>query len=218
MTHVFGTFVGAHHVEAALLQLLWKWLPTYQHEVCREAGVDPLNLQPVRSWRVTSEIARMPEDQVPCIMLVNRGVTNPPIKHGDGLYLAMWEVDLGVQVVAKGSRTNATPRALTLARMYLLAIRLAMIQQRDDDGIMGMTDWRGETPQTVLDSEDDRTTCVSATRFHITTDGAAQWGEGPIEPLYPPEPDDLPPTARPEWPVAQTYALDIDNTQTPEEG
>lgn len=215
-TLMFGPFVGAHHVEAAALQLLWKWMPTYQHEVSREAGMDPTHLQAIRSWRVTSEIARMPEDQVPGVMLVNRGVTEPPVKHGDSIYLAVWEMDFGVQVVAKGSKTNAAPRALTLARMHLLALRLALIQQRDDDGIIGMTDWRGETPQSVLDSEDDRTTCISATRFHLTTDGAAQWGEGPIEPHWPPEPEVDPPPDRPEWPVALTHVLDIEQTNQEE--
>lgn len=218
-TLMFGPFVGAHHVEAAVLQMLWKWLPTYQHEISREAKLDPTHLQPIRAWRVTSEIARMPEDQLPTVMMVNRGVTEPPIKHGDSIYLAKWEMDIGVQVAAIGAKTKASPRALTLARMHLLAIRLALVQQRDDDGIMGMTDWRGESPQTVLDSEDDRTTCVAATRFHITTDGAAQWGEGPIEPNWPPEPEEQPPPERPEWPVALTHELDIDiDQQLQEEG
>lgn len=218
MTYVFGPFVGAHHLEAAVLDVLWTWLPTYQHEVSREAGLDPKHLQTIRSWSVVSELSRMPEAQVPALMLVNNGILDPPFKHGDSEYMATWEVDIGVQVVAKGARQKAAPRALTLARMDILAIRLALIQQRDASGIMQMTDWMAERPSSVLEAEDDRTTCLASTRFHITTEGAAQWGEGPTEPLYPPEPEDLPPSQRPEWPVAETFFLDIDNTQTPEEG
>jgi hypothetical protein len=215
--HVFGQFVGAHHVEAAVLNVLWKWMPTYQHEVSREAGMDPKYLQAIRSWSVVSELGRMVEAQVPAVLLVNNGVIDPPVKHADSIYLAHWEVDLGVQVVAKGAKTKATPRALTLARMQVLAMRLAIIQQRDDDGIMGMTDWRGEQPNRILEAEDDRTTCLSSTRFHITTDGTAQWGEGPLEPHWPPEPEEQPPPERPVWPVAIEHYLDIDidQTQTP---
>jgi hypothetical protein len=218
MTHIFGPFVGAHHLEAAVLNVLWTWLPTYQHEIAREAGLVPSYLPPVRSYRVVSELSRMPEDQVPSVLLANNGVLEPPFKHGDSVYVATWEVDIGVQVVAKGARLQATPRALTLARMYLTAIRLAVIQQRDTGGVIHMTDWWGERPSSVLEAEDDRTTCLASTRFHITTEGAAQWGEGPTDPLYPPEDPDNPPVDRPEWPIADSYVLDIANTQTPEEG
>jgi hypothetical protein len=165
--------------------------------------MEPLYLPPVRSWRVSSEMGRMPEDQLPGVMIVNQGVLDPPIKHGDGSVKAIWQVDIGCQVVAKGQKVNAAPRALTLARMYITAIRLAMLQQREPP--MGMVDWRGEVPNQVLDSQDDRTTCLATARFAIETPDAVTWGEGPLAP----EDIDLPPEQRPEWPVVTAYDLEV---------
>lgn len=210
-THVYGEYVGAHHLEAAILSMLWKWMPSYGYEVSREAELDPKYLLPIRSWRVASDMERFPEDQLPCVILVNSGVVNPPRKHNNGdssVFLAHWEIALGVHVTAKGAKIRAIPRALTLARMYSLAIRLVMVQQRDEDGVMGMTDPISEQPSQTLAIEDDRTTCLAVTNFSVVTDNWAEWGAGPIEPMYPPETD--PPSARPEWPIAESYELDVD--------
>lgn len=213
MSHVYGEFVGAHHLEAAIFSMLWKWLPSYQYEVSREAGMDPKHLLPIRSWRVATSMERYPEDQLPCVMLVNNGVTEPPRKHNDedgaSVFLAHWAVDLGIQVAAKGQKIRSVPRALTLARMYSLAIRLCMIQKRDDDEIMGMTDPLTERPNAVLAVEDDRTTCVAVTSFSVQTDKWSEWGNGPIEPLYPPE-GETPPAERPVWPVVESWEVDVD--------
>jgi hypothetical protein len=212
-THVYGEFVGAHHVEAAIFSMLWRWLPSYQHEISREAGMDPKHLLPVRSWRVATNMERYPEDQLPCVILVNNGVPEPPRKHNDengaSVFLAHWSIDLGIQVAAKGQKIRAVPRALTLARMYSLAIRLCMIQKRDDDGVMGMTDPLTERPNAVMAIEDDRTTCVAVTSFSVTTDNWSEWGNGPIDPLYPPE-DDMPPEERPVWPVVESWEVEVD--------
>ena len=212
-THVFGEFVGAHHLEAAILNLLWKWMPTYQHEVSREAGMEPAYLLPIRSWRVATDMERFPEDQLPCVILVNNGIPAPPRKHNDedgsSVFLAQWAVDLGVHVASKGTKVRAAPRALTISRMQSLAIRLAMIQQRDDDGVLGMIDPVTERPNAVLNIEDDRTTCLAVTSFLVQTDHWGEWGAGPTEPMYPPE-GEQPPTERPVWPVVETWDLDVD--------
>lgn len=210
--HVYGNFVGAHHLEAAILDTLWKWMPSYQYEVSREAGMEPKYLLPVRSWRVASDMERFPEDQLPCVILVNTGMPIPPVKHntedGGAVYLAHWVVNLGVHVAAKGQKKNAVPRALTLARMYSLAIRLALIQQSDEDGVMGMRDPILEQPNQTLAVEDDRTTCLAVTSFRIETDNWAEWGAGPIEPMYPPE--EVPPDTRPVWPEATSWDLEVE--------
>jgi hypothetical protein len=222
-THVFGEFVGAHHVEAAILAMLWKWLPTYQHEISREAGMEPAHLLPIRSWRVASDMERFPEDQLPCVILVNNGLPEPPRKYNDSdgssVFLAHWAIDLGVHVAAKGAKVRAAPRALTLARMYALAVRLAMIQKRDDDGVMGMTDPVTERPNAVLTVEDDRTTCLATTTFLVETDHWGEWGAGPIDPIYPPE-DETPPVERPVWPIVEDHFLEVDKVpiNTSEEG
>lgn len=205
--HVYGEFVGAHHLEAAILDTLWYWLPSYCYEVSREAGLGAEFLQPIRGWRVASDMERFPEDQLPCVVLVNNGVTIQPRKHAieeADVFLAHWEVMLGVQVAAKGSKAKAVPRALTLARMYSLALRLVMIQKRDEDGVMGMTDPMSERPNQTLSIDDDRTTCLAVTTFSIVTDKWAEWGNGPMEPEQPP-----PEPNRPEWPYVEEWDLEV---------
>ena len=61
----------------------------------------------------------------------------------------------------------------------------------------------------ILEADDDRTTCLASTRFLISTDGAAQWGEVAVTPLYEPEDLEDPPSERPEWPVADSYFVDV---------
>jgi hypothetical protein len=211
MTLAFGEFVGAHHIEASVFALLDKWMNTYLHEVGREAGMDPKDLQPIRSYRVSSVIGRMPEDQLPGVMIVNNGVLDTPVQHGDGDISAGWQIDIACQVAAKGKKTNAAPRALTLARMYITAIRLACMQQRE--GVMGKVNWRGEIPNQVLAAEDDRTTCLATTRLTFMTNTALNWQEGPLVP----EDDDTPPAARPEWPVVETYDVDVVKVPEPDD-
>jgi hypothetical protein len=206
---VYGEFVGAHHLEAAILSTLWKWLPSYQYEVSREAGLEPQHLQPIRSWRVATDMERYPEDQLPGVILVNQGVPEPPRKYnsddGASMFMAYWVVQIGIHAVAKGQKVNAAPRALTLARMYSLAIRLVMIQQRDDDGVMGMVDPLTEAPSSTLSVEDDRTTCLCVGSFSVQSTDWAEWGEGPLEPEVDPVDEN-----RPEWPVVVGWDLDVD--------
>jgi hypothetical protein len=185
--------------------------------------MDPKYLLPVRSWRVASSMERYPEDQLPCCILVNNGIPEVPRKHndldGNSVFLAHWAIDLGVHVAAKGAKVRAAPRALTLARMYALAIRLCMIQKKDDDDVMGMTDPITERPNAELAVEDDRTTCLATTTFMVETDHWAEWGQGPIEPYMPPE-GELPPGERPVWPTVQSWDIDVVKVplQTNEEG
>ena len=185
--------------------------------------MEPAHLLPIRSWRVASDMERFPEDQLPCVILVNNGLPEPPRKYNDSdgssVFLAHWAIDLGVHVAAKGAKVRAAPRALTLARMYALAVRLAMIQKRDDDGVMGMTDPVTERPNAVLTVEDDRTTCLATTTFLVETDHWGEWGAGPIDPIYPPE-DETPPVERPVWPIVEDHFLEVDKVpiNTSEEG
>jgi hypothetical protein len=206
---IFGVSVGGHDVDAALVAVYDKWLETYLHYVARNSGESFERLRMVRSIRVSTEMEAMPEDQRPVLIIVNNGLEDIPARGAMSgslakAYIAMWEYQVGVQVVAKGQKQSAVPRAVRLAWLYMQAVRLNTIQQAADELIpnnpITWVDWKMEEPS-GLDSTADRTSCLVTATFNITTPNAATWGTGPIEPGWPPEEDDQPLPDDPTWPV-----------------
>lgn len=204
---VFGTLIGGHHVDAALVAVYDKWLQTYLWSVARNSGERFERLGMVKSIRVSTEMEAMPEDQRPVLIIVNNGLEDIPVRSSNSrslvkAYNPIWEYQVGVQVVAKGKKVESVPRAIRLAWLYILAVRGATIQQGADDKIANnpitWVDWKMEEPG-GLDSSADRTACLTTATFNITTPNAATWGAGPIEPGWPPEVDPLP--EDPTWPI-----------------
>jgi hypothetical protein len=190
--YVYGDVVGAHHVDDLLIEVVDMWFPGYIREVYRRSGENPDKANMFRSHRVSHELEKMPEDQSPGLILVNLGLTDAPLKQGTNrpgkTYYATWRYQVGILTSARGKKDKAIPRAQRLAKMYCLAVRLILIQKRDDPrinpswpGIMGMTDWVDEGYD-GLESEDDRTICLSHTDFDINIPNAATWANGPIIP------------------------------------
>jgi hypothetical protein len=211
---VFGRLVGAHHVEDATIALFRYWLPTYLHEAERQSGQTPGALAKPRSYRVSADVEKMPEDQTPAVVLRSSGVADEPLKTGSGVYQAQFNVEAAVVVSARGGmEEGAEPRALRNARIYVLAMRACLVQQPDPDGYLFRRDWTDESYD-VLPSIDDRTICVAKTTFRIEVPDVTDANQGPIEPLIPPdEPDVTPPVPSPEWPVAET--VDVDESKIP---
>ena len=198
---VFGNLVGAHHVDDAIIQLLKTWCPAYLHEVARQSGEPFERLEPFRSYRISTEMEKMPEDQTPGVIIVNQGLAETPDRAGASKmtqspyrsgypFAARWTYQIGVICSAKGKKQEAGPRALRRARMYILAVRGAMIQQRDDKEVIGMVDWLNEEYD-GLDSASDRTICLAHDTFNIECYDVVSWGTGPTTPaeVEPPPPD-----------------------------
>ena len=210
----FGRLVGAHHVEDAAIAVLRYWLPTYIHEVERQSGQTPGTLAKPRSYRVSADVEKMPEDQTPAIILRSPGVADAPFTNGSGRYQAQFTLEAAVVVSARGNTDeSAEPRALRLARMHVLALRACLIQQADPDGYLFRRDWRDES-YGLLPSIDDRTICVGTTTFQIEVPDVTDANHGPTEPLIPPdETDVMPPVPSPEWPIAET--VDVEEIKVP---
>jgi hypothetical protein len=213
----FGEMVGAHHVDAALIDIIDYWGPTYLYETARRSGEEANELRYFRSKRVSHELEKMPEDQTPALILVNLGIQDEPSKIGTArpgkTYYATWRYQFGVLLSARGKKVNAVPRAQELAKMYCLAIRTLIIQKRDDPdvnptwkGILGMTDWIDEG-YGGLDSEDDRTICLAHTDFNVNVPSAATWATGPLEVEEMPEPDS------PIWPEVVSVDVDVQKVE-----
>jgi hypothetical protein len=219
---VFGQLLGQHSVDEAVIGMMKKWLNTYLHEVARQAGESFNRLTPIRSVRVATDMENMPEDQHPALILFSPGLLDPPTKSAvDGrtgkAYTGKWEYQIGIQVVAKGSKQTAVPRAIRLASLYATAIRGVMIQQRDTPpdgkGILGMIDWIDERPD-GLESDSDRTTCLYVSTYNVEVNDVTTWGTGPIEPGWPPDESEDPDSDT--WP--QVQLTDVEIIKEPIEG
>jgi hypothetical protein len=206
---LFGRLVGAHHVEDAALAVLRYWLPTYLHEVERQSGQTPGSLALPRSYRISGDTEKMPEDQTPAVVIRSPGVADNPQMNGAGIYEAQFTIEAAAVVSARGGMEEAgEPRALRLARLYALALRACLVQQSDDDGYLFRRDWVDEAYD-ILPSIDDRTICVAKTTFQIEVPNVTDGNSGPVEPLVAPdEPDGIPPVSSPEWPVAETAEVE----------
>jgi phage gp37-like protein len=151
----FGPLVAASDMEDAVLAQLQAWLPDYLAEVERTHGLQVGSLPQPRSWVLSSEVERFPEEQLPAVMLASPGLTDPPLADGTGIYTARWQLVVAVQVNVRGNRL-----ALRVARLYALALRGALLQQQRLGLPLRRIDWMDERYR-LLDSIDDRTTCVA---------------------------------------------------------
>jgi hypothetical protein len=207
---VFGRLVAACDVEEATLGQLQKWLADYLAEVERYHGYAVGSLPYPRSWVISSEVERMPEDQLPAVILASPGLftgAGVPQADGRGVYTARWQLVASTQVSARGNGL-----ALRLARLYALAVRGALLQQQRLEGLeVRRIDWLDERYR-LLGSIDDRTTCISEVEVSAEVGDVLSRGHGPLAPLL--GPGNLGPDS-PTWPTAQTAEVAV--TKTPEE-
>lgn len=201
---VFGRIVTAYDVEAAIVQTGQRWLNDYLAEIERHHGyADVLAIPRPRSWIVSAETEKMPEDQLPSIMVASPGLgaDDEPHADGQGYYRAAWRIDVSAMIDARGNRN-----ALRVARFYAGALRALYVQQQWDDIANPLdivrVDWMDER-YSLLDSIDDRTVCVGTVELRVEVANVVQRGNGPRTPSTDPPP------VSPEWPAATTYALTV---------
>lgn len=207
---VFGTLVAASDVEESVLAQLQTWQRDYLAEVERYHGLTVGTLPLPRSWVISSATERFPEDQLPAVVLASPGLADPPLADGSGIYTARWQLTIATQVAARGNRL-----ALRLARLYALAWRALLLQQQDLPLVVARRlDWMDERYR-LLDTIDDRSTCVSEVELGVEIFDVTQRHAGPLEPLL--GPDAAPGPGSPAWPVAVSADVELINVPIEEE-
>ena len=204
---IYGRMVSASDVEDAVLAQLQTWLADYLMEVERYHQLEVGSLPMPRSWVVSSEVEKFPEDQLPALILASPGLTEPPLADGRGIYTARWQMTASVMVSVRGNRL-----ALRIARLYALAVRGALLQQQSLPELPARRiDWMDERYR-LLDSIDDRTVCISEVEVGVEVSDVLTRQAGPLAPGMGPG---LPGPQSPTWPVAET--ADVLVTKTEEE-
>jgi len=136
---IFGRIVSGGDVEQWCLALIQKWFSTYLAEAERQGGLSGHALQRPRRYMVSPTIDKMPEDQLPAIILVSIGLAERPLKRGDGTYSGRWDMGLACVCTAR-----TQDEAHAIAHLYMTAMRVLFIQRPALDGWASGTDWMGE--------------------------------------------------------------------------
>lgn len=201
MTSIFGQIVDADQVEAAVLETLRKWLPTYLAEIERQRGITPPGSLPrPRSWTVASSLDKWPDHPLPAVFAVSPGLAEEPLRTSRGGYRAPWGV--GVAAVVSAKDRAASRR---LAAMYGAAIRTCLLQHRSLAGFATGLDWIDED----LDNappEQARTLAIAQELFVVTVDRVLDPAAGPAQP----DPEADPTEPYDDWPTVQTTDLDVE--------
>jgi hypothetical protein len=178
----FGPLVTAFDVEQALAWTIRRWMPDYLLKVERDHGLPAGRLPTFRSEVATAwRVGRLPEDQLPALMIVSPGLHERPKVFGDGTFTARWRVDITSICSARGNRV--APR---LARWYAAGVRLLLQQNQGLESQLTVTriDWNDERYD-VLDVRDERTLAGGLVQVLVDVADVARREFGPA-PAFPP--------------------------------
>jgi hypothetical protein len=199
----YGPIIGGYNIDKALIATFKKWYRSYLNETARQNDESFARLASPRSYRSGAELKWFPEDQRPCVIVVNNGYSEPPHRSGQGSdgvgqrVQLCWEYLIGVQIVAQGGRNQLSGlvRAHELAMMYIAAARV-MLQNIPIEGMDNLAiDLKDEVPGDI-EPDGERTMGIGTLAMNVTVPQAHIWGTAPLQP----EPEIDPPADIPVWP------------------
>ena len=186
----YGAILSGFEVEHAVATVVRVWCRDYLAEIERQRGLEVGRLPVFRSLVESSSLSRMPEDQLPALLIASSGIEarDRVEVNSEGWYTARFRVDCGAVASARGNR-----QAVKLARYYTAALRSMVVQQLADprwSGLEGVRRvvWTGEDYRQLGDIS-ERTQGGGIARFAIEVEQVTNWVMGPDEPTEPPEPD-----------------------------
>lgn len=193
-TNRYGRIVSGHMVEMAVKAALEYWIDDYLGEMERLEGYKPGAIERPRGVVTASEFAKMPEDQVPCILVISSDAANTK-KHQQGKYEATWAV--GVAPIVSDVDEIETRQ---LAQTYAAACRAALVQHGGLRSLLHPTgfgchlQWVGEG---YTDKAFNTTRTLETARaiFAVTVEDVVTQEAGPREPTGKPSEDPGP------WPA-----------------
>lgn len=192
---IFDVQVSATDVERAVEATIRRWLTTYLAEIERHTGRDPRALPVFRAYVQSVDTDRMSEDQLPACVVVCPGLIDRPQRRGDGFQDAGWAVGLAAVVSAKDRDST-----IALAKDYIAALRMLVLQQRSMGGFAEEMEWIDERYD-ELDTADSRTLVAGIIQFSLHVPKVVNVAAGPVVP-----PDDpyAPPVA---WTTVQAPSV-----------
>lgn len=200
---IFGTVFSGVDMEDAVTNHLKAWNLTYLAQAERERGLEPRTLPPIKSFvNVPREPDSWPEDQLPALLIVSTGTTDPFV-HGDGWLGTTWNIGLAAIVSAATER-----RTHELAHWYFMAAVLPMLRNSGLKG-NGEVDYADNVECSawtyeVIPVERRRTLAAVYGVLQVTVEQVLNLREGPVRPLDDPYGDS------PEWPDVDRVVIDVE--------
>jgi hypothetical protein len=195
---LYGRMIAAVDVEQALKRRIDDRLGDYLGEVERQHGIVPGTIARPRAY-VDDE--RFPEDQLPAIVVKSPGTADLPLADGQGRYTARFELELEAHVAAGTG-------AMTLAKLYALALRELAVQQ--PSALFMGVDWISERYRRG-ELVGGRTYCVGVVALEVQVPDVTNRHEGPPdEPGWPDPPPDSPDS--PAWPTSTSADVELEKT------
>lgn len=135
---MFGPLWSATSAERAIISHLQGSLSTYLAEVeDNEPGWEKGDIFRPRSWQADIDVGRLPETQVPAIVVVVGDET--PEKDGQFLHLF---ISLAIGVIVRGT---SRAQARDVARLYTAAIKGALLHNPDVGDTFAHLSYNGTT-------------------------------------------------------------------------
>jgi hypothetical protein len=195
--NVYGRIVTDRMVETAVVATLNVWMSDCLGEIERVEGYAPGAIERPRDIMRSSTFDKMPEVQIPCLIVMNVGPQAHPLRKSDGRY----DVKYTVGIAALVSDVD-TDSSRDLAMAYTAAIRLAVGQHKMlrsplyPDGFANSSLWAGGDTYADLPFDAQRSMCSGHVIFTIGVDDVWTEQAGPRIPSPSPAVDPGP------WPAA----------------
>lgn len=207
----FGPLLVETDVDAAVIDRLYLWMPTYLAQVERERGMANRTLhRPVRaSYATVLDDDGFPTKRLPAILVTTASTADAPELGGDDTYSTVYEV--AVTAVVRGRTSH---EARVLASLYAGSIRRLLLQQQDNADTML---WTGSSVASVADTTaENRHLAGGINTFSFYADRVVQAFAGPTvdSPVYEqPDPAGDPDSAYD--PLVDVDVINVDVTAIP---
>lgn len=207
----FGRAISDDLVEDAVLDVLKRGLPTYLGEIENQRGLTRGFYQRPKTYEVKSEVEKLPEEQVPMILVVSTGLTGRPVKDGRGLYRVPWYIGVA-GIVSADNKTNTR----RMAYRYAAAIRTLLVNfqtlNNALDGSVRGVEWV-DGRNNEIPPDGDRTLWLSRQVFEVEVGNVLDQSSGPL--TLPALPVNQNPAALPPDPVITKAKIQTTITKEP---
>jgi hypothetical protein len=176
--NVYGRIITRNDVRDATIEHLQLWTPAYIGEVAVQRNKGRCDLPEFRSFRFsTSDVDKWAEEQLPACVVVCPGLSDEPLRQGNGLYDS--EFGVGVGVIVSGRDEQSTDE---LVGIYCAAVRAAMVQHQSLGGFASGVRWIDEDAISNLGFDDSRTIAGGRVILGVGVDSVVDSFGGPKSP------------------------------------
>lgn len=204
-SNIFGSIFLSPEFDDAIEAFIRKWIDTYLSEIEFRSGIPRRTMTRPRSYLVTNEPEKFPDDSLPLIMIVSSGMSDPPVMNDTMAWDGWWD---WVVVIITAQRDEKSTRKMS--QRYGAAIRAMVMQRPDLEGAVDDTEFLGESYGYLPQEDRNRSRAVAGLEFR-------SYIQGIVEQVGPPEPDPAEPEndpddePRPDYPTIEQVSLEIVN-------